>query len=82
MITPAYEQKLRRAHEQQRKELIKTQKKESRRRFLIGNIVGNAFPALLRLDIAEDGTEFKHLDAALAFIKAHPEVYQQYDSGN
>lgn len=73
---PDWEKKLRRDREAKRKAAIKEKKTKDHHRFTIGDLVGAVFPELLQSDLSEDSTEYKALNAALAYLKEHPEVYQ------
>ena len=77
---PAWEKKLRRDREAKRKAAAKEKRAQDRLRFMIGERVGLAFPELMQVSLSEDSVEFQKLDAALVYLKAHPDVLQPHDN--
>ena len=77
---PSWEQKLRRSREDNRKKVTNENKKKNRCRFIIGKLVGAAFPALLQSDLSEGSDAYKTLSAALAYLEEHPDVYRPCDA--
>lgn len=79
---PSWKQKLCRHREDERKAAHKENKRQDHRRFIIGDLVGVAFPELLESDLSKDSVKYKAIDAALVYLKEHPEVYQPCDASS
>lgn len=73
---PDWEKKLRRAKEAERIARDKEKKKMNYCRFTIGDLVGAVFPELLKSDLSEGSAAYKAINAALVYLKEHPDIYQ------
>ena len=79
---PSWKQKLCRHREAERKAAHKENKRQDHRRFTIGDLVGAAFPELLQSDISKGNAAYKAINAALVYLKEHPEIYQSYSTSS
>ena len=79
---PDWEKKLRLNREAKRKAAAKEKKTQDRHRFIIGDLIGKVFPELLQSDLSENSAVYQAINAALVYLKEHPEVYQPRDASS